>query len=212
MRLCAGDGSCSRGCGGMEGTSLMFGELIGSAGSVGAGKRVEEVSPGRPQNFRYRRQPMDDCVAQSEGECGKTVEPGVERFMAKWIAEEKARTGLRHAVVYPNVTGRTKDRISQSKRARDPSSLVFYSRLATSSAKLYLSGVSFADAMPYSLSLALRCRFLCLTSFRFRLLALVKSAALRPIALRYTCASAATRNHMATRTKLYFSSFVLFLF
>ena len=34
-------------------------------------------------------------------------------------AAEKARTGLPHAaVVCPNVTGRTKDMIAQSKRAR----------------------------------------------------------------------------------------------
>ena len=32
--------------------------------------------------------------------------------MAKWIAAEKARAGLRHAVVCPNVTGRTKERIA----------------------------------------------------------------------------------------------------
>ena len=38
--------------------------------------------------------------------------------MAKLIAAEKARAGLRHAVVCPNVTGRTKERIAQSKRAR----------------------------------------------------------------------------------------------
>ena len=37
--------------------------------------------------------------------------------MAKWIAAEKGRAGLRHAVVCPNVTGRTKERIAQSKRA-----------------------------------------------------------------------------------------------
>ena len=36
--------------------------------------------------------------------------------MAKWIAAEKVRAGLRHAEVCPNVTGRTKDRIVQSKR------------------------------------------------------------------------------------------------
>ena len=42
-----------------------------------------------------------------------------EYFMAKWIAAEEARAGLRHAVVLcPNVTGRTKKRIAQSKRAR----------------------------------------------------------------------------------------------
>ena len=38
--------------------------------------------------------------------------------MAKWIATEKARAGLRHAVVCPNVTGMAKERIGQSKRAR----------------------------------------------------------------------------------------------
>ena len=36
--------------------------------------------------------------------------------MAKLIAGEKARAALRHAVVCPNVTGRTKNRIAQSKR------------------------------------------------------------------------------------------------
>ena len=38
--------------------------------------------------------------------------------MAKLIIAEKTKAGLRHAVVYPNVTGRTKERIAQSKRAR----------------------------------------------------------------------------------------------
>ena len=38
--------------------------------------------------------------------------------MAKWIAAEKNKAGLRHAVVCPNVTGRTKEKIAQSKRAR----------------------------------------------------------------------------------------------
>ena len=38
--------------------------------------------------------------------------------MAKWIAAKKVKAGLRHAVVCPNVTGRAKERIAQSKRAR----------------------------------------------------------------------------------------------
>ena len=41
--------------------------------------------------------------------------------MAKWIAAEKASTRLRRpvvAVASPNVTGRTKERIALSKRAR----------------------------------------------------------------------------------------------
>ena len=38
--------------------------------------------------------------------------------MAKLIAAAKAKAGLRHAVVCPNATARTKERIAQSKRAR----------------------------------------------------------------------------------------------
>ena len=38
--------------------------------------------------------------------------------MAKGITAEKGRAGLRHAVVCSNVTGRTEERIAQSKRAR----------------------------------------------------------------------------------------------
>ena len=73
--------------------------------------------PGRPRSFRHQRRPVDDC-SPGRREWRKTAEPGPERFMAKWIAAEKYRVGLRHAVVCPNVTGRTKDRIAQSKRVR----------------------------------------------------------------------------------------------
>ena len=38
--------------------------------------------------------------------------------MANWVAAEKPKAGLRHAVVCPNVMGETKERIAQSKRAR----------------------------------------------------------------------------------------------
>ena len=58
------------------------------------------------------------AAAQDEGEWHRTAEQGAKHFMAKWIAAEKARAGLWHAVVFPNVTGRTKERIAQSKRAR----------------------------------------------------------------------------------------------
>ena len=53
-------------------------------------------------------------AAQDEGEWRRRA----EHFTAKWITAEEARAGLRHAVVCPNVTGRTKERIAQSKRAR----------------------------------------------------------------------------------------------
>ena len=46
-------------------------------------------------------------AAQDEGGWRKTAEQGAEYFMAKSVAAEKARVGLRHAVVCPNVTGRT---------------------------------------------------------------------------------------------------------
>ena len=39
-------------------------------------------------------------------------------FRGEMIVAEKTEAGLRHAVVCPGVTGRTKKRISQSKRAR----------------------------------------------------------------------------------------------
>ena len=82
------------------------------------GKRVDGVFLGRPQSFRHQRRPVDDCSPQYEGEWRRTAEQVAEHFMAKWIAAEKAKAGLRHAMVRPNVTGRTKERIAQSKRAR----------------------------------------------------------------------------------------------
>ena len=39
-------------------------------------------------------------VAQDEGEWHKTEEQRAERFMVNWITAEKARDGLRQAVVY----------------------------------------------------------------------------------------------------------------
>ena len=60
----------------------------------------------------------DDCIAQDEGEWRKTAKQGTERLMVKWIAAEKAQARLQHAIVCPKVTGRTKTRVAQSKRAR----------------------------------------------------------------------------------------------
>ena len=57
-------------------------------------------------------------ATQDEGEWHRTAEQEVEHFIAKCIAAEEARAGPRHAVVCPSVTGRTKKRIAQSKRAR----------------------------------------------------------------------------------------------
>ena len=51
-------------------------------------------------------------AAQDEGEWCKTAEQGAECFMAKLIAAEKARVGLRYAVVCPSVTGRAKKKMA----------------------------------------------------------------------------------------------------
>ena len=83
----------------------------------GPGKRVDGVFPGRLQSFRHQRRPVDDCTP-GQGGMAQNGRTRAEYFIAKWIAAEKARAGLRHAVVYPNVMGRTKERIAQSKRAR----------------------------------------------------------------------------------------------
>ena len=90
------------------------------AGDVGGQEKYDRVLPGQPQSFRHQRRPVDDCydTAQREREWLKIAEQGPEHFMAKWIVAEKARAGLRHAIVCPNVTGKTKERIAQSKRAR----------------------------------------------------------------------------------------------
>ena len=82
------------------------------------GKRMDEVFPGRPQSFRHQRRPVDGCSQDEEEWRRRTAEQGAEHFMAKWIVAEKTKAGLRHAVVCPNVTGRTKERIARSKRVR----------------------------------------------------------------------------------------------
>ena len=57
-------------------------------------------------------------VVQDEAEWRRTAEQEAGRFMAEWIASERVRAELRYAVVYPNTTGRAKNRIVQSKRVR----------------------------------------------------------------------------------------------
>ena len=95
----------------MEDTRLpkyvMFGELVGGTRSVGG------------QEKEWVRCFLDDLrafginadhwttAAQDEGKWRRTTEQGAEGFVSKWITAEKARAGLRHAVVCPNVTERT---------------------------------------------------------------------------------------------------------
>ena len=46
------------------------------------------------------------------------AEQGTEHLIAKWITAEKTSVGLGHAVVRFNETGKVKERIAQSTRAR----------------------------------------------------------------------------------------------
>ena len=104
----------------MEDTRLpkcvMFEELVEGAGCVG-GQEKEWMGC-----FLDKLRAFDinadqrTTAAQDEGEWGKTAEQGAECFMAKCIAAEKVRAGLRHAVVRPNVPRRTKEEITQSRR------------------------------------------------------------------------------------------------
>ena len=107
----------------MEDTRLpkcvMFGEMVGGAGCVGG---QEKEGTGRFLDDLKAFGIIADqwtTTAQDEGKWRRTVEQGAERFiLAKWIAAEKTKAGLRHAVVCPSVTGKTKERVAQSKRAR----------------------------------------------------------------------------------------------
>ena len=106
----------------MEDTRLskcvMLGELVGGAGCVGG--QENEWMECFLDDLRAFGINADQwtTAAQEEGEWRRTAGKRAEHFMAKWIAAEKVKAGLRHAVVCPNVTGGTKKRIAQSKRAR----------------------------------------------------------------------------------------------
>ena len=79
--------------------------------------------------------------------------------MAKWIAAEKAKAGLRHAVVCPNVTGRTKKRTAQSNRARAGSPVLVDKPQVARTCILRAFGLQ----MSWRLSLVLR--LFCFASF-----------------------------------------------
>ena len=95
---------------------VTFGELVGGAGCVGS--QEKEWMACFLDALRAFSANADHWMtaAQDEGGWRRTAEQEAGRFMPKWIAAEKARAGLRHAVVCPNVKVRTKERIAQSKR------------------------------------------------------------------------------------------------
>ena len=72
---------------------VMFGELMGGAGCVG-GQEKEWMGYFLDDLKAFG----DDAhqrttAAQNDGEWRKTAEQGAGRFMAKWIAAEKVRSG-----------------------------------------------------------------------------------------------------------------------
>ena len=97
---------------------MMFGEMVGGAGCVGG--QEKEWMGCFLDDLRAFGINADQwtTAAQDEGEWRRTAEQWAEHFMAKWIVAEKGKVGVRHAVIYPNVTGRIKERITQRKRAR----------------------------------------------------------------------------------------------
>ena len=105
----------------MEDTRLpkcvMFGELVGVAGSAG-GQEREWMGCLLDDLRAFGIHPdMWTIAIQDEGEWHRTAKQRAEFFM-KWIAAERARAALRHAGICPNVTVRTKERVAQSKHAR----------------------------------------------------------------------------------------------
>ena len=100
---------------------VMFGEMVGCAGCVG-GQEKEWIGCflDSLRAFGINADQWTTAV-QDEGEWRRTAEQGAEHFMAKWIVAEKNKDGLRHAVVCPNVTGRTRG----ENRAKQVSSCWF---------------------------------------------------------------------------------------
>ena len=84
-----------------------FGELVGSAGCVRGQEKWVGCLLGDLRAFGINADQWT-TAAPDKGEWRKRAEQGAERSMARWIAAEKVRVGLRHAVVCPNVTERTR--------------------------------------------------------------------------------------------------------
>ena len=77
---------------------VMFRQMVGGAGCVGG--QEKEWMGCFLNDLRAFGINSDHwtTATQDEGECRRTAEQGADHFMAKWIAAEEARAGLRHAV------------------------------------------------------------------------------------------------------------------
>ena len=97
---------------------VMFGEMVGGGGCVvGEEKEWTGCFLDDLRAFGINADQWT-TAAQDNEEWRRTAEQGAKHFMAKLIVAEKAKAELRHAVVCPNVTGRTKGKIAQSMQAR----------------------------------------------------------------------------------------------
>ena len=104
----------------MEDTKLpkcaMFGELVGSAGCVGG--QEKEWTGCLLDNLKAFGINADQWTTAAPGRGGMAQDGGTRggTFHSKLDRCRESRAGLWHAVVCPNVTGRKKDRIAQSKQ------------------------------------------------------------------------------------------------
>ena len=121
-RLCAGGGSCprdlwrawrTRDCRSARCPENWLGARAASGGGKKSGWGVSWATSELSTSTSTGGRLQPRTWGNGAGRRNKRV----ERFRAKWIAVEIARAGLRHAAVCPNVTGNTKERIVQSKRA-----------------------------------------------------------------------------------------------
>ena len=197
----------------MENTRLpkcvMFGEMVGGTG-CGGGQEKEWMGCFL-DNLRALGINADQwtTATQDEGEWRRTAEQGAEHFVAKWIVAEKNKAGLRHAVVCPNVTGRTKERIAQSKRL-----VLVRSPLLTSHKwrELVPSGRLVCRCHDIFLWCYVCFVLLCFASF-FRLYVFfVEAAAPRSIVLQYEGAPIARRVFWGGGRCRFFRVFVLYHF
>ena len=106
----------------MEDTRLpkcvMLGEIVGGGGLCGgAGKIVDGAFPG-PTSELSASTPTSGRLRPGRGGMAQNGRTRGGTFHGKMSRCRKNQGWTRHAVVCSNVTGRTKERIAQSKRAR----------------------------------------------------------------------------------------------
>ena len=187
----------------MEDTRLpkgvMFVELVGGAGCVGEQEKewmgclLEDLRAFAINAHQWT------AAAKDEEKWRETAEQGAERFMAKWIAAENVRAGLRHTR-YSSM--RESDENDQGKDSPKQACLRAGSLAIVDQPQIAQTCILW----PF---LVCRCRFVFLWRYVcFGLFAFIEAAALRSIFSRYTCAPAATFSQLTTVSLLFILVFV----